>query len=115
MRSGRGSLELGIQRFPLQIGCQNCVQQRDGRSRMLLIHRRDPGGFRQAYFAPIGSELPQNQFEQGGLADPVAPDQPDLGADRKRDGRGIEETTAPAVEHEIVDLEHVEVPNVGRW
>ena len=95
------------------IGCQNRVQQRDGRSRMLLIHRRDPGGFREAYLAPVGSELPQNQFEQGRLADPVAPDQPDLGADRKRDGGGIEEATAPAVENEIVDLEHVEGTECG--
>lgn len=75
---------------------------------MLLIHRRNPGGFRQTYFAPVGRELPQDQFEQGGFAHPVASDQPDLGPNRKRDSRGIEEATAPAVEHEIVDLKHVE-------
>jgi hypothetical protein len=40
------------------------------------------------------------------LADAVAPDEPDLGADRQRHRRAVEELPAPAVEHEIVDLEH---------
>ena len=105
---GRSGLEFGIQPFPLHVGGQNRVQQRDRRGGMLLIHRRNPGGFRQTYFAPVGRELPQDQFEQGGFPHPVASDQPDLGPDRKGDSRGIEETTAPAVEHEIVDLKHVE-------
>jgi hypothetical protein len=75
---------------------------------MLLIHRRNSGGFRQTYFAAVGRELPQDQFEQGGFPHPVASDQPDLGPDWKGNSRGIEEATAPAVEHEIVDLKHVE-------
>ena len=105
---GFSGLELGIQRFPLHVGCQNRVEQCHRCSRMLLLHRCNPGGFRQADFAPVGGELPENQFEQSGLADAVAPNQPDLGSERQRDRRGIEEATAPAVEHEVVDLKHFE-------
>ncbi len=113
---GRGGLELGIQRFPLGVGCQDRVQQGDRRGGMLLINRRDPGGFRQADLTPVGGEFLQNQLEQGGFADAIAPDQPDLGAHRQRDSRGIEEATAPAVEHEIVDLKHVEQhQRMGQW
>src|SRR4029077_18791367 len=79
---GRGGLELGIQRFPLGVGCQDRVQQGDRRGGMLLINRRDPGGFRQADLTSVGGELPQNQLEQGGFSDAIAPDQPDLGANR---------------------------------
>ena len=104
---GRSCLELGIQPVPLHVGGQNRVQQRDRRGGMLLIHRRNSGGFRQTYFAAVGRELPQDQFEQGGFPHPVASDQPDLGSDRKGNSRGIKEATAPAVEHEIVDLKHV--------
>jgi hypothetical protein len=70
----------------------------------------------QADLTPVGGEFLQNQLEQGGFADAIAPDQPDLGAHRQRDSRGIEEATAPAVEHEIVDLKHVEQhQRMGQW
>src|SRR5436305_12128959 len=75
---------------------------------MLLVDRGDPGGLRQTDLAAVGGELAQDQFEQGGLPHAVAADQADLGPDRKRDSRRIEEATAPAVEYEIVDREHDE-------
>src|SRR5260221_4937145 len=73
---------------------------------MLLIDRGDPGGFRQPDLAAVRHKLAQDQLEQRGFPDPIAPDQADLGADRQRYAGGIKKAPIPGVEYEIIDLEH---------
>ena len=105
---GLGGFELGVQRFPLHIGRQDRVQEADRRGRMLLIDRCDPGRLRHADLAAVRDQLAQDQLEQRGFSDPVAPDQADLGPDRERHARLVEKATTPRVENKIVDLKHGE-------
>ena len=50
--------------------------------------------------------MPLDEFEQGGLADPVTADEPDLGAHRQGDGGLVEKAASPRIEDEIFDLQH---------
>ena len=73
---------------------------------MLLVDRADSGRFRQDDLAAVRRQVAQDQPEQRRFADAVASDQADLGPDREHDAGAIEETAAPAVENEIIDLKH---------
>src|SRR5476649_1346253 len=83
---------------------------------MLLIDRRDLGVLRQADFAAVVAELAEDQLEKRRFADAVASDHADFRPGRNRNGRGIEKSPAPAVEHKIFDLQHVKRRRyVGKW
>ena len=90
----------------LDVGLQNGVDDADGGGRVFLIDGADPCGLGQADLVAIGVQFAQDQLEQRGFADAVAPHQTDLGAGRQADGGVDEEFAAPGVEGQVGDLEH---------
>jgi hypothetical protein len=99
-------LGLGGQGFPPQVGGQDRIQEADRGCRVLLVDRGDASRLGQADVAAVGDKLAQDQLEQRGFANPVAPDQADLGSRRQGHAGGIKKAPIPGVEYEIVDLQH---------
>jgi hypothetical protein len=54
----------------------------------------------------LGNEFAFDQPEQRRLADPVPPDQADLGAGGYSDARRVEKAPPPGVKDEIIDPKH---------
>ena len=103
---GVGGLKPAHKVVALHVGGEDGVQQADRGGRMLLVHRGHLGGLGQGDVAAAGDQLALDQLEQGGLADAVAPHQPDLGARRNGHGGLVEEAPAPGGELKLVDLQH---------
>ncbi len=101
-----GGLQVGQQGRTFDIGGQHGFQQRHGRRRVLLVHRADAGGARQADLAGAQHELIQDQLEERRLAHAVAANEAHLGVLGQADGRLVEEPAAPGVEYEVFDLQH---------
>ncbi|GJE46129.1 hypothetical protein AEGHOMDF_5329 [Methylobacterium soli] len=103
---GRGGLEFPVQGLALEVGRQDRVDETDRSRRVLLIDGAHLGRLRQVNETGIRLERAEDDLEEGGFADAVAADEPDLRSRRNRHAGLREEAPPPGIEGEIFDLEH---------
>ncbi len=103
---GVGGLQLLHQAGAAGVGLQHGVEQGDRGGGVLLFDGADARVAGHGDVAVALAQVAQDDLEQGGLARPVAADQPDFGAVGQADAGVVEEATPPGVVDEIVDAKH---------
>ena len=91
----RPGFALGQQAGALAIGGEHRFVRGRGSARRLLGEKPDPAAARQVDRAVLRLQDAADQVEQGGFADAVAADQPDLGAFRDLGIRPVEQCPTP--------------------